>query len=521
MKKSDINSGKAALKRYFGYDSFRPGQERAVSAILKGRDFLGIMPTGAGKSVCYQIPALLLPGCAIVISPLVSLMQDQVNALIAKGIPASYINSSLTPSRQKAILEKTVSGSIKLLYASPERLDNKTFRSYISRAVISFICVDEAHCISVWGMNFRPEYRKIGSFAEYLGRITGRRINIAAFTATADPRTRDDIIASLNLDDPFIMTTGFDRPNLYFEIRYPKDKLSETERIVSERTGKCGIIYCLTRKQCEFITKYLVMRGIPAVMYHGGMTAEKRCLVQNDFSSGKINLIVATNAFGMGIDKDNIRFIVHYALPANMENYYQEAGRAGRDGGESECILLYGHSDVSVNLNLITEEPLSFRDKISLLLYRTGISPSLPPQMLHLQKCYSSLHEMVRYAAARQCLRKSILSHFSDNRTEHTAAVRCKKCSFCLKRDPSSGLGITPDSCLDLLINARRRLALRYKLPEKKIIPEKVLLNFSRVLPDNYIKMIFICEAGPFAVWKYGKYFLEIIETVIFCNREK
>ena len=330
------------LWTYYGYSSFRPGQERLIRALLEGNDVLGVMPTGAGKSLCYQIPALLLPGLTIVVSPLISLMEDQVGTLRKRGIPAAFLHAAMRSSERRALCQKILDGqrtgspgTIRLLYVSPERLMAREFLSFSENADISLLAVDEAHCISNWGRDFRPAYRKIGDFADRLKR----RPPIGAFTASATPAVREEIISYLHLKEPASLTTGFDRPNLYFEVRHAEDKWTELLRVLAEHRTGTGIIYCLTRKTTEALAKKLNKNGIPAAFYHGGLTSCEREKSQEDWIRGRVRLIVATCAFGMGIDKPDVRFVIHYNLPGSMENYYQEAGRASRDGRPGECIL--------------------------------------------------------------------------------------------------------------------------------------------------------------------------------------
>ena len=338
-----------ALKRYFGYDSFRPGQAEIVDAILTGRDALAIMPTGAGKSICYQVPALLLPGLTLVISPLISLMQDQVKALNAAGIRAAYINSSLSESQISRALNLAAEGSYKIIYVAPERLESGAFRSFAAAADISMVTVDEAHCISQWGQDFRPSYLKILDFVDSLPE----RPILSAFTATATREVRDDIICTLRLHDPELLVTGFDRPNLYFQVEQTHRKDDFVLQYLRDHPGESGIIYCATRKNVDKLQALLADYGFAATKYHAGLAAETRKKNQNDFIYDKAPVIVATNAFGMGIDKSNVRFVLHYNMPQSMENYYQEAGRAGRDGLPSQCGLLFSAQDVVINKILL------------------------------------------------------------------------------------------------------------------------------------------------------------------------
>ena len=359
-----------ALKRYFGYDSFRPGQSGLVDAILAGRDVLGVMPTGAGKSVCYQIPATLLPGVTIVISPLISLMRDQVDALNDAGIPAAYVNTTQGGDEQAMVLAQAAQGDIKLLYVAPERLETERFRNFATRVPISLVAVDEAHCVSQWGQDFRSSYLGIGEFIAGLPA----RPTVAAFTATATERVRRDIIGILGLNAPQVTVTGFDRENLYFDVLKieTKYKAAWVARYVAEHPDESGIVYCATRKETEALAATLnhtvpalrgaaggsaadsVMRDGPvAVAYHGGMPADVRNQAQRDFVTDAVPVVVATNAFGMGIDKSNVRYVIHHNMPESIEAYYQEAGRAGRDGEPSRCTLLWNESDIVTRRRLL------------------------------------------------------------------------------------------------------------------------------------------------------------------------
>lgn len=358
-----------ALNRYFGYDSFRPGQSGIVSAILTGHDVLGVMPTGAGKSICYQIPAAILPGVAIVISPLISLMRDQVDALNDVGLPAAFINTTQTPDEQDLVFAQALSGQIKLLYVAPERLETERFRNFAVRVPISLVAVDEAHCVSQWGQDFRSSYLGIGEFIAGLPT----RPTVAAFTATATERVRRDIVSILGLHTPSITVTGFDRPNLYFDvISMPrKDKASWVASYIASHPDESGIVYCATRKETEAFAESLNSAvaelraaggadvsdiGTIAVAYHGGMSADAREKAQRDFVTDRVPVVVATNAFGMGIDKSNVRFVIHHNMPESIEAYYQEAGRAGRDGEPSRCTLLWNESDIVTRRRLLDSD---------------------------------------------------------------------------------------------------------------------------------------------------------------------
>lgn len=386
------------LKKTYGYDTFRQGQEELIDTILSGNDVVGIMPTGAGKSICYQIPALMMEGVTLVISPLISLMQDQVNALVQNEIAAAYINSSLTASQYYKVLDNIKKNVYKIIYVAPERLLNEAFLSLASELDIAMISVDEAHCISKWGQDFRISYTKIMDFVHQLSK----RPVISAFTATATKEVKEDIIAMLEMSDPFTITTGFDRKNLYFEVRQPQNKKTELSRLLLKYKNQSGIIYCNTRKHVEEVCSLLQSQGFQAGMYHAGMSEEDRRESQQDFLYDRIMIMVATNAFGMGIDKSNVSFVIHYNMPMDMESYYQEAGRAGRDGSPADCILLYGAGDVKMNqflINLASEN--TDRDPETLELLK--------------QRDLKRLKTMTFYCHSRDCLRHTILKYFGED----------------------------------------------------------------------------------------------------------
>lgn len=398
-----------ALKKYFGHSGFREGQEPLIDSLLSGHDAVGIMPTGAGKSVCYQLPSVMLDGVTIVISPLISLMKDQVNALNQTGIPAAYLNSSLTERQFRIALSRAYHGAYKIIYVAPERLETAGFMKLAESIHISMITVDEAHCISQWGQDFRPGYLKIRDFID---RLSYRPV-IGAFTATATANVRNDIINILKLDSPKVVTTGFDRKNLYFGVEHPKDKMAALARLLKKYKDRSGIVYCSTRKAVEEVCSRLRYMGYEATRYHAGLEDEEKILNQEDFLYDRKTIMVATNAFGMGIDKSNVSFVIHYNMPKDLESYYQEAGRAGRDGEEAECILLYAKKDVALAKWLIANgEPNEL------------LSES---QRQNLRKRDEErLKQMTFYSTTEHCLRQFILNYFGDRRS-----CTCGKCSSC------------------------------------------------------------------------------------------
>ena len=399
-----------ALKKYFGYDTFREGQETLVDGILSGRDVMGIMPTGAGKSLCYQIPALLLPGITLVISPLISLMKDQVSTLNQAGIHAAYLNSSLTPGQYRTAMKYMVNGQYKIIYVAPERLLTEAFIDAAKQIEISMISVDEAHCISQWGQDFRPSYLKIPDFINLLEK----RPILSAFTATATREVKEDILALLGLQDPVQLTTGFDRKNLKFLVQQPGNKWQAAREIIETHREECGIIYCLTRKTVEEVCDHLVKSGYSATRYHAGLSDEERRHNQDDFLYDRKQIMVATNAFGMGIDKSNVRYVIHYNMPKNIESYYQEAGRAGRDGLPSECVLLYSGQDVVTNQFFIDKmEPPEGADDETAAMIR--------------EREQERLKRMTFYCFTNECLREYILHYFGEYGSGY-----CGNCSNCL-----------------------------------------------------------------------------------------
>ena len=401
---------KKILKTYFGYDSFRKGQEEIINAVLAGKDAIAIMPTGAGKSLCYQVPALLFEGITLVISPLISLMQDQVKSLNEAGIHAAFINSSLTEAQISKALALAAKGTYQIVYAAPERLESAGFMQFARQVKISMVTVDEAHCISQWGQDFRPSYLKIVEFIESLAV----RPVVSAFTATATKEVKEDIECILKLKDPDVVITGFDRENLYYSVEHVSGKRKDA--FVMDYIGKhpdeSGIIYCATRKNVDVLYEELFKLGIPVTRYHAGMNNEERKKSQDDFIYDRAPVIVATNAFGMGIDKSNVRFVIHYNMPQSMENYYQEAGRAGRDGGNARCILLFSAQDIMIGKFLLDKKEFEGTDDEDIEFIK--------------QRDLYRLHIMEEYCKTTQCLRNYILKYFGEK-----VAAPCENCGNC------------------------------------------------------------------------------------------
>lgn len=425
----------SVLKEYFGHDSFREGQNRITDSLLGGRDVLGIMPTGAGKSICYQVPALMFDGITIVISPLISLMKDQVSALVQSGVAAAYINSSLTHAQYLKVLQNMESGKYKIIYVAPERLCAPAFLGICRNLNISMVAVDEAHCVSQWGQDFRPSYLKIPDFIDTLNS----RPVVGAFTATATGDVRDDIKTLLRLVSPLVVTTGFDRPNLFFSVMQPKNKSIELMKLIKERKNESGIVYCSTRKAVEEVCELLQKNGFAATRYHAGLDENEHRRNQDDFVYDRAAIMVATNAFGMGIDKSNVSFVIHYNMPKNMESYYQEAGRAGRDGRSADCILLYSAKDVRTNQFLINNsEP----------------NPDLTEdeQEEVRRRDRERLKQMTFYCTTHKCLRKFILEYFGDKGPE-----RCEKCSNCLSNHENTDITVDAQKIMSCVARTGQR----------------------------------------------------------------
>ena len=460
------------LRQYFGHERFRPGQEKLIDAILSGRDVLGIMPTGAGKSICYQLPALVLPGLTLVVSPLISLMKDQVAALKEAGVPAAYVNSSLTPAQQREVLRRAGAGAYRLIYVAPERLMTESFLRFAEEQMISLLAVDEAHCVSQWGQDFRPNYLDIPAFVRHLAR----RPILAAFTATATAEVGEDIVRLLELKNPFRITTGFDRPNLYFAVRREKNKLEWLKGYLQAHDGSSGIVYCATRKAAEQVCQALQDAGFAATRYHAGLDDEERRENQEDFAFDRARIMVATNAFGMGIDKSNVSFVIHYNLPKNIESYYQEAGRAGRDGAPADCILLYSPGDVMTVRFLITNA--TDRENVPEEL-RQGL----------LERDLQRLRQMTDYCKTRSCYRAALLDYFGEAHGE-----TCGNCGNCVDEEELfSGETVEQDITLEAqkILSCVRRVELRdrFGIGETMLVRTLTGSREKRVLQNGFDRL--------------------------------
>ena len=466
-----LDQAAALLKKYFGYDAFRPAQLPVVRSLLAGRDTVAIMPTGAGKSICFQVPALLFPGVTLVISPLISLMKDQVDALRDAGVRATYINSSLSSAAARERYAGIAAGAYDLIYVAPERLDADGFRSLVSGLAISMVAVDEAHCLSEWGHDFRPSYQAIAPFIAALPR----RPLVAAFTATATPEVREDIVRLLALVEPDVHVTGFDRPNLYFEVRRGVKKRDFAARYVLAHKGEAGIIYAATRKEVDKLYEHLTKKHIAAGRYHAGLSDEERTRVQDDFLYDNLAVIVATNAFGMGIDKSNVRYVLHYNMPKNIESYYQEAGRAGRDGEPGECLLLYSPQDVMTQRYLIdvsTED--AARKRIEL----------------------AKLQRMVDYCHPPECLRAFLIRYFGGE-----AEDRCGSCGNC-----QAGMRE-----VDVTVDAQKVFSCVYRMRERYGIT--LVAQVLKGSADKRVKSLHLDELSTYGL--YPKKSIEEIKLMI------
>lgn len=503
------------LKQYFGYDSLRTGQEELINGILAGHDVLGIMPTGAGKSLCYQLPALMLKGITIVISPLISLMSDQVKALNQAGVHAAYINSSLTENQIRMALSYASQGRYKIIYVAPERLNTPRFLDFACNADISMLTVDEAHCISQWGQDFRPSYLEIAGF---LTRLPRRPI-VSAFTATATERVKNDIVASLGLNNPVTMVTGFDRPNLFFRVVTRKGGSQKDNSIINyvkKHEDESGIIYCATKKNVDKLYTLLNEQGISAGRYHAGLSNDERKQNQEDFTYDRIRVMVATNAFGMGIDKSNVRYVLHYNMPQSLEYYYQEAGRAGRDGEEAECVLFFSKQDIMIN---------------KFLLQNKASAGDVASDMQKTANDQRKLQQMINYCETDKCLREFILSYFGD-----TTPCICNKCSNCVvvedeeeetyvetgkkrkKAAQLAGLNELGAALFEKLRSVRTELAAEKSVPPYIICSDKTLKDMCAKLPRDKEQLADVYGMGEQKIQNYGESFVTAVNSFVADN---
>lgn len=503
------------LKQYFGYDSLRTGQEELINGILAGHDVLGIMPTGAGKSLCYQLPALMLKGITLVISPLISLMSDQVKALNQAGVHAAYINSSLTENQIGMALSYASQGRYKIIYVAPERLNTPRFLDFACNADISMLTVDEAHCISQWGQDFRPSYLEIAGF---LTRLPRRPI-VSAFTATATERVKNDIVASLGLNNPVTMVTGFDRPNLFFRVVTRKGGSQKDNSIINyvkKHEDESGIIYCATKKNVDKLYTLLNEQGISAGRYHAGLSNDERKQNQEDFTYDRIRVMVATNAFGMGIDKSNVRYVLHYNMPQSLEYYYQEAGRAGRDGEEAECVLFFSKQDIMIN---------------KFLLQNKASAGDVASDMQKTANDQRKLQQMINYCETDKCLREFILSYFGD-----TTPCICNKCSNCVvvedeeeetyvetgkkrkKAAQLAGLNELGAALFEKLRSVRTELAAEKSVPPYIICSDKTLKDICAKLPRDKEQLADVYGMGEQKIQNYGEAFVTAVNSFVADN---
>ncbi len=501
------------LKHYFGYDTLRPGQQDLMEGILNGSDVLGIMPTGAGKSLCYQVPALMLSGITIVISPLISLMSDQVKALNQAGVHAAYINSSLTENQIRAALLYAAQGQYKIIYVAPERLNTMRFLDFACRADISMVTVDEAHCISQWGQDFRPSYLEI---ADFLARLPRHPV-VSAFTATATERVKQDITGSLHLQNPVTVVTGFDRPNLFFRVvkrKGGKETDNSILNYVKRHEDESGIIYCATKKNVDSVCELLLQHGILAGRYHAGLSLEERKESQDDFTYDRIRVMVATNAFGMGIDKSNVRYVLHYNMPQSLEYYYQEAGRAGRDGEEAECVLFFSKQDIMINKRLLDYKATE-----------GGYTSGDPAVRANEQR---KLNQMIHYCETDECLRQYILNYFGDH-----SPCTCEKCSNCVvpedeveenyietgraKKKTAELADLTEEGqeLFEKLRKCRSELAAKQGVPPFIICSDKTIKDMCAKCPTDEIQMADVYGMGVQKITSYGNNFTEIIRKFL------
>jgi ATP-dependent DNA helicase RecQ len=469
----NLDNAKLALKRYFGYDQFRPLQADIIRAIFSGRDALVLMPTGGGKSVCFQIPAVTLPGTCIVVSPLISLMKDQVEGLRANGIAAAFINSAIDSREQLRVEESFYAGELHLLYVSPEKLVSGNFISILKRGKINLFAIDEAHCISAWGHDFRPEYTQMGMLKQHFPKVP-----VVALTATADKLTRKDIVDQLKLEEPEIFIASFDRPNLSLEVRPGQQRLQQIEDFVRKHPKQAGIIYTLSRKATEDIADKLKQKGFKAEAYHAGLSPDRRSKIQDHFINDNLQIVCATVAFGMGIDKSNVRWVIHYNLPKNLEGYYQEIGRAGRDGAKADTLLFYSFADVSMLRDILQNGENAAQNEIQLV----------------------KLERMQQYAESLACRRRILLAYFSENLSEN-----CGNCDICRN----------PPQSMDGTVIAQKALSAVYRLNEQ--VPMGMLIDVLRGSARREIKQlgydtIKTYGAGrDFSQWDWQHYLMQLI----------
>lgn len=478
------------LKSVFGYSSFRTGQKEIAENLIKGNDVLAVMPTGAGKSLCYQIPALKMDGITIVVSPLISLMTDQVRSLIQCGIRAAYLNSTLTQKQYYKAIKNAENYTYKIIYVAPERLLTDSFLSFAKSVNISLIAVDEAHCISQWGQDFRPSYLNIKDFINSLPQ----KPVVGAFTATATDKVKRDIIKGLNLDSPYTITTGYNRKNLYFSVKRPYEKMDELIKTVKEHKNECGIIYCISRKTVDELEYFLNLKGYSVTKYHAGLSDVERTHNQEEFIRGNKNIMVATNAFGMGIDKPDVRYVLHYNMPMSMEAYYQEAGRAGRDGKAAQCIMLYSPQDYRTNeflINLIDENESLTKDE------KDDIKA----------KDMYKLDKMKAYALSKRCLREYILNYFGE-RTK----PECEYCSNCMNSGQIKGY--TPNEVRELynrLKSITIEIAKHEHISTYSVVNDAVLMDMAIKKPKTLDEMKKVEGMGSYKIKRYGEIYLRII----------